>query len=358
MASIKRRPNGRWRVRFRDSSGSEHAKDFKRKADAQRYLDAVTTAVGTGRYVDPALARMTVAQWSERWLEAYGGHRPNTVRQARVHVRRIVARFGQRRLVDLRPSEVKQWTSEMAAEGLKDSTVYSNYRRLAQILGDAANDGLIPRSPCSRRTSPRQPLQRPFVPTTEQVFALLDAMPEHLKPAVLLGAFAGLRISEAVALTSEDVDFIRAVVTPVRQHGDQPLKSAASALPVPIPRDLALELSAALERSGGTHLVTDTAGRPTTPWAVRRAITAGKVVDPTIPSELRFHDLRHYYASLLIGPGLDVKVVQTRLRHASVTTTLNTYGHLWPDADRVRTSCRWDRSLAARADNLRTFRAS
>ena len=46
-----------------------------------------------------------------------------------------------------------------------------------------------------------------------------------------------------------------------------------------------------------------------------------------------FHDLRHYLASLLISSGADVKVVQARLRHASATTTLNTYGHLWPDAD-------------------------
>lgn len=47
----------------------------------------------------------------------------------------------------------------------------------------------------------------------------------------------------------------------------------------------------------------------------------------------RFHDLRHYFASLLIASGLDVKVVQARLRHASAKTTLDTYGHLWRDRD-------------------------
>jgi integrase len=82
---------------------------------------------------------------------------------------------------------------------------------------------------------------------------------------VLLGAFAGLRISEAVALQAEDIDFLRGVITPGRQHGDQPLKSSASSGPIPIPQDLALELSAALQRSGGRHLVSDAAGRPTTP---------------------------------------------------------------------------------------------
>jgi NAD(P)-dependent dehydrogenase (short-subunit alcohol dehydrogenase family) len=44
-----------------------------------------------------------------------------------------------------------------------------------------------------------------------------------------------------------------------------------------------------------------------------------------------FHDLRHFYASLLIASGANVKVVQARLRHASASTTLDTYSHLWPD---------------------------
>ena len=105
------------------------------------------------------------------------------------------------------------------------------------------------------------------------------------------------------------------------------------------------------------RLTTDAAGRPTTPWAVRRAIAAAKVADPAIPRELRFHDLRHYHASLLIGHGLDIKVVQTRLRHASATTTLNTYGHLWPDADESARAA-VGQVLATRADDLRTFRAS
>ena len=52
-----------------------------------------------------------------------------------------------------------------------------------------------------------------------------------------------------------------------------------------------------------------------------------------LPEEFTFHDLRHYLASLLIASGADIKTVQARMRHASATTTLDTYGHLWPDAD-------------------------
>ena len=72
-----------------------------------------------------------------------------------------------------------------------------------------------------------------------------------------------------------------------------------------------------------------------------------------LPDGFRYHDLRHYFASLLIASGLDVKVVQTRLRHASAMTTLNTYGHMWPDADESSRAA-VAVVLAAREDSSRT----
>jgi integrase len=74
-----------------------------------------------------------------------------------------------------------------------------------------------------------------------------------------------------------------------------------------------------------------TTSSPTAPAGRRRpGRSSGR---SGLPGEFRFHDLRHYLASLLIGSGLDVKVVQHRLRHGSAKTTLDVYGHLWPDSD-------------------------
>ena len=82
------------------------------------------------------------------------------------------------------------------------------------------------------------------------------------------------------------------------------------------------------------------------------AAAASKV--PGLPADFRFHDLRHYFASLLIASGADVKVVQARLRHASAKTTLDTYGHLWPDTDDSTRAAIAVSARRARADNLRT----
>jgi len=70
----------------------------------------------------------------------------------------------------------------------------------------------------------------------------------------------------------------------------------------------------------------------------------------------RFQDLRYYLASLLIVSGLDVKVVQHRLRHGSAKTTLDTYGHLWPDSDESAPAA-VGAVLAARGDWMGTERA-
>src|SRR4051794_9544947 len=67
MASIARRPDGTYRPRLRDETGKEHARHFKRKVDAQRWLDEQTAAMVTGAYVDPRAGRMTFAEYAEQW---------------------------------------------------------------------------------------------------------------------------------------------------------------------------------------------------------------------------------------------------------------------------------------------------
>lgn len=164
-------------TRYRDTSGKEHAKHFARKVDAQGWLDEVTTAVGTGTYVDPKTARMTVGQWCDTWLTGYRTRRASTVRQAEVHIAKIREAFGTLRLGDIKPSQVRAWCATLKADGYADSIVYALHSRLSQIMSDAVHDGVIARNPCSRRTSPRAGKQRPYVATTEQVWALHERCP-------------------------------------------------------------------------------------------------------------------------------------------------------------------------------------
>jgi integrase len=359
MASIQKTSNGRYRARYRDSSGKEHLKRFALKRDAQRWLDAEQGKIQQGTWVAPRDAKITMAQWCETWMRAYGSRKRSTIRQGQVHVDRIVEAFGRRRLDSLRPSEIRSWLVELREQGYSDSYIYALHARLAQILSDAVHDGVLGRSPASRRTAPSTGKPRPYVASTAQIWALHDAMEPRSRAGLLLAAFAGLRLAEVCGLRVQDIDFPRGIVHPVVQYPAEELKTEISRTPVPIPHDLALDLSAHVERFSTEWIMCDEAGRQIGPWQLQRAFRAARSAVQGLPEGFRFHDLRHFYASLLISSGLDVKVVQARLRHASAKTTLDTYGHLWPDSDET-TRAAISSVIATRANssaNLRPLRA-
>ncbi|AFJ35077.1 phage-related integrase [Mycobacterium intracellulare subsp. yongonense 05-1390] len=355
----------RWRARYVDEQGREHAQSFARKVEAQQWLTAQTATIVAGTHVAPRDAKLTVQQWCDTWIEGYKVHREGTVREARTHIRQIVTEFGDTPLTQVRPSQVKAWTARLRADGMKASYIYALHSRLSQILSDAAHDGVLGRNPCSRRTAPPMGKAKVYVATTEQVWALHDAVPDHLKVAVLLGAFAGLRVAEVSGLRVSDVDFIRGVVHPKQQWPDKPLKTEGSSAPIPIPQDLALLLSASVQKYPAEMMVTNGPGTDRCgPWIIERAIRDVRGGIDDLPEGFSFHDLRHYLASLLIARGCDVKTVQARLRHSSAKTTLDTYSHLWPDADESTRSAigavlaeRVD-SGETTADELRTTRPS
>lgn len=352
MASISKR-GGRWQARYRDDAGKEHARRFDRKIDAQRWLDETTASMAAGTYVSPATAKMTVQQWCDAWLEGYGTRRASTVRQARTHIALITEEFGGMKLSAVRPSHVKAWTARLAERGYSDSYVYAVHGRLSQLFSDAVHDGIVPRSPCSRRTSPKSGQQRAYVATTAQVWSLADAIEDRYRAAILLGAFAGLRVAEVCGLRVGDVDFMRGVVHPAVQYPAEPLKTEIARTTIPIPLSLAREFSAHVARWRAGTLLSTPDGRQLEPWRLERAFRTARGKVESLPDGFRFHDLRHYFASLLIASGTDVKVVQARVRHASAKTTLDTYGHMWPDSDES-TRAAVDAVLSARADTVRT----
>ena len=202
----------RWRARYVDDAGRKHARHFCRKVDAQRWLDAAVASLLCADHVAPRAAKMTVGEWCDEWLDGHRTRRKSAVRQAEVHIKIIKAHFGAVTLSAVKPSDVWSWTGALKEDRRADSCVYALYARLSQLFADAVHDGLVARNPCWRRRSPWMGKQRPFVATAEQVWAIYDAVPEGVRPAILLGAHAGSRLAEAAALRTGDVDFMRGVV--------------------------------------------------------------------------------------------------------------------------------------------------
>jgi integrase len=368
MASIAKRRDGKWRARYRDPEGREHARHFDRKIDAEKWTRAHAGAVDRGDWINPAGAKRTVREYGEEWRKAQV-HRPTTAAMVETHLRRhVYPMFGDKPMGEIRRSHVQAWVTGRSHE-LAPTTVRVVYAYLAAILGSAVEDRLIPASPCNRITLPKvQPSRVDPIPT-DLVEILAAKTPDQYRALVTLGIGTGVRQGEAFGLTVDRIDFLRRTLTVDRQLVTMPgagpylapPKTQASNRVIPLPQvvvdALAAHLTAYPAGSDG-HVFTTVDGEP-----IRRTAFSYEVWRPAAkaalkeynealtraamlataagvtpsnakaPMTITFHDLRHFYASLLIRHGESVKTVQARLGHATASETLETYSHLWPDSD-------------------------
>jgi integrase len=360
MASIAKRPDGRWRARYRDAAGKEHSQHFVRKVDAQRWLDEVTASLVTGQYVDPRRARLAVGEWADGWMRGRAHLKPKTLAGYESLLRtRVLPTWGKLPLVKVTHSDVVAWVAAMRAEGLGASRTRQAYHLLTGMLDDAVKDGRLSRNPAAGVDLPRLPTTERRYLTHVQVAALAEASGPY-RPLVLVLAYCGPRWGEAAALRVRRVDLLRGRIEVVEAVVDVngelvfgPPKTHQHRS-VPVPRFLRDELAEHLAGKGPDDLVF-----PSPRGAVLRVQNfRRRCFDRAVSSigldGLVPHELRHTAASLAIAAGASVKGVQSMLGHASATVTLDRYGHLFGDeldavADRLDAA----QALAA-ADFLRT----
>src|SRR3954468_21001240 len=114
VASIARRPDGTYRPRYRDAAGKEHARHFKRKVDAQRWLDEQTAALVRGDWVDPRSGRVTFAEYAEQWRTTQVVRPTTELAYERLLRRNVYPRLGDRPLAAIRPSEIQSLVSRLS----------------------------------------------------------------------------------------------------------------------------------------------------------------------------------------------------------------------------------------------------
>jgi integrase len=355
MASIKKRDNGKWRARYRDSAGKEHAKHFERRIDAQRWLDQVTAAVVRGDYVDPTAGKVTVAAYATAWaaVQVSSESTKRIVDNAlRLH---LLPKLGTQPIASVRPTAVQGFVKELEVRGLSAGTIRGIYHVTSQVFAAAVDDRVISQSPCRRIRLPKVDDSKVVPPTIEEVSSLSTTVDRRSRAVVMTLAGSGLRIGELLGLGVGDIDFLRRTICVERQRNQAgnlaQVKSKTSRRVVPVGQVLIDELAAHLAAypSDGALFV-DEFGQP---LAYRRWRSIWDAAADKVDIGFTSHSLRHFYASALIAGGASVKQVQERLGHASAVITLETYSHLWPgDDDRTRDVM--DAALSPLADCLRT----
>lgn len=373
MASIKKRADGVWRARYRDDAGKEHARHFKRKTDAERWLDEVTASRVTGTYVDPKAGTVTFTTYFEEWKKAQIWAL-GTVEAADRAV--VGIPFADVPLSKLSRDHFQAWVNEMRGRGLKASTIRTRYNYVHMAMR-AAVGTRIQRDPskiASRKRDdggvrlpalPKASSETMKIPEPAQVAKILAGADAHFEAFVAVCAFAGLRLGEAAALRVEDVDFLKRRIRVRRQVQGENVAAtricepkAGSVREVPVPEALTVLLARHVEEIGvrgeeGYLFCSgkDLFNRNSAGAMYRKAAKAAGVEGFTL------HSLRHFFASSLIQAGCDVVTVQRAMGHSQPSITLNTYSHLWRDGeDRIRAASTdvMAEVLAAPADSVRT----
>lgn len=363
MGNVAKRPDGRWRARYRDPAGKERAKHFDRKIDAQRWLATVEVAKDRGEWVDPSLARVTMADWSRRWLVAQVQLKPSTRERYALSLRRyILPRWSSMPINAISHGDFVVWVQELSSSGLAPATVRHAHRVLSMIFDLAVRDARLPRNPALDVRLPR-------VVTTEKRFLSIDEV-EKLADAcagydllVRLLAYTGLRWGEAAALRWRNVDIDRRrlhvaeAMTEVRGRVVVGTPKNHHRRTVPLPAFLAQGLTDARDNKPGDALVfTSPDGGYLRNGNFRTRVFSAATSSVGLAG-LTPHELRHTAASLAIASGANVKAVQRMLGHASAAMTLDVYAGLFADdLDALAEGLDRARSIRS-ADQVRTERA-
>ena len=321
--SVRQLPTGRWLATVTIGSGrgaSKKTKSFVTKRAGQQWL-ATVKASGVP-YGDAA--EMTVAQAFTAYIDAKV-LAPNTVETFEAARGRAIAQgIGAVRLENLKPSQVDAFTASLVRAGLAPATVNIYAAKLCAVLRFAAKDGalsFVPKAVKVRTSVVNGPSIAPA-----DVKALYEASSEDFAPAILLGAYCGLRASEAAAVTVGDIDFTAGTITVSKAVDDRGafvgLKTARSARVIPVPTEVLAQLGEACKGKGLEAPVAVNADGgilTTSSFAKTFAKTSAAArVDVT------FHALRKFFATTLVAAGVN-PVAAAKFLGDSVQTMLATY---------------------------------
>ena len=349
---IRQKSKGSWQIQVYTGPGPDgkprrHFETVRgRKGDAQRRLTELLSSLDKGVYTPPG--RLTVAEHLKNWLEGYVktncSQRTLDGYQSIIDTHLIPA-LGQVQLKHLHPQVIQSYYGK-AYERLSARTVHHQHRVLSQSLKYAVRQGYLGRNPADMvdPPSPRKKVMRTLTPGEVEVL-FENAQDNYYYPVVYTAVSTGLRQAELLGLRWRDIDLdmLSISVSQVlyKRRGvcqfKEP-KTSHSRRRVAMTPKLALFLR---EYKAQRERLYNELGKQFTLDDLVFASVEGKPIDPGVLSHnfgrivkraglknVRFHDLRHTFASLMLLRGAKPKVISEALGHSSVAFTMDTYSHI------------------------------
>jgi integrase len=350
---ITRRADGRWEARITLADGRRKSLYAKTRQEVQRKMAQVRRDIEGGLPIVDE--RQTLAQFFESWMRS-AKHRlkASAYRRYRTNLRyHLLPALGHVVLSRLTPQQVQVLYTGKLDAGMSASSVANIHTVLHSALGEAVRLGLVQRNVADLVQKPRRRRTKMTTLKEEQVQVLLNAIKgNRLEALYVLALSTGMREGELLGLRWNDVELERGFLQvrvslqesdgPVRRILDEP-KTSHSRRRIALSRYAVLTLNEHRKRQdeerrnagemwdGRLNLVfTNTIGRPLHPSHMRRRLFGPLLKEAGLPS-IRFHDLRHTAATLLLRRGINPKIVSEMLGHANISITLDNYSHVTPD---------------------------
>lgn len=348
--SIYKRKNGSWRALV-TVQGQRLTRSFKRKREGQEWIRKLLDEIDNGLLFDSTL--ITLSEFMDEWLvSTEPAVRFNTFKQYKqVSSQHITPILGTKRLRDIKPEHIQRLYNLKIRNGSSPRTVQLIHSVIHRALVHAVKLGLIPRNPDDATTPPRPKRKAMQFFDENQVQQLLitgQATEDRFSALYHLAIASGMRQGELLGLKWGDIDWEAGVVqvqrqitrkkgggftftSPKTESGTRRIDLGSTTLLVLKEHQQTQfkEMMAAGERWQDHDLVfPSTIGTPQDRDHLRRRYK--RFLKKAGLPVIRFHDLRHTAAALMLNNNIPVIVVSRRLGHAQPSITLDVYGHLIP----------------------------
>lgn len=390
MGFINTTSSGKWRANWRDPAGKQKAKTFRTKREAKTFLAQIEADKSQGAYVSPHAGKMAFGDHAHQWMQTWNTEITTTARDESIMRNHVLPQWSSWPLVNIDHMAVQSWISELC-EKRSRATVVECHRLVSGVLKSAVRNRLIPFNPADEVRIPKRRKRD----TDERIISredlrtkLLPAVPDYYRAVVATAAGAGLRWGEVAGLCTDALDLdggtltvVRTVVEVSGHTSFKPFpKSSAGRRTVPLPPWLVEVVREHIRKwppEDGGPVFTNMTGKPlrrtlfrSRVWkpALVRAGLLGRVVDTEAGTYLgswsdddghrqveefaqhgeavrevakraggglKFHDLRHSYATWLVDDGVPVNMVQRVMGHERSATTLDLYTRRTDNGDRI-----------------------
>ena len=348
------------------------------KKDAEKRLSEVLHQLDTGTFMKPG--KTTLGEYMERWLQDYvwPNLAPRTAEGYESIIRcHLTPALGKIPLTQLKPEHLQRYYSDKLTGGRYDgkgaltpTTVSHHHTCIHRALKMALQWGLISRNPADAITPPRPQRSDIHTMNEDDLRAFLEAAKKTPYYAIFyLALSTGMRRSELLALRWCDVDLILCQIyvtrslhhlrtgelvfrAPKTAKGRRMVSLSPSAVSILREHEEKQKLDQAMlgiPLKEDDLIFSNLEGKPLLPDTVSHAWV--KLVKRTGLDGIRFHDARHTHASLLLTQGVHPKVVQERLGHATISTTLDLYSHVSPGLQQAAAEG-FDKLLNGKRENV------